>query len=74
MRWRQIGPHTIESDAGYCILQATANGVPTGRFVAFIGRTTKTTMPIVLGGYDSSADAKSACETHFAQIVEARAI
>ena len=58
MKWKTIGENTIESDSGYKILRCTANGVPTGRFIAFIERYR------VLGGYDNSDEAKQACQQH----------
>lgn len=61
MKWREVTENTIESDAGYSILRCTADRVPTGRFLAFAGRT------IVLGGYNSREEAQAACETHFYQ-------
>lgn len=72
MRWSayilkegNVAAHTIRSDAGYYILRCTENDRPTGRFIAFHvgargGR-------FVLGGYDSSEAAKSACEHHAAR-------
>lgn len=65
MKWRSIGINTIESDAGYSILRCTANGVPTGRFLAFAGRT------IVVGGYDSREEAQQACDRHLYQTQQA---
>jgi hypothetical protein len=71
MRWKQYSAHeadTIRSDAGYAILRCTSDGRPTGRYVAFKchieGRRE------VLGGYDSPADARSACEAHHAKRLE----
>lgn len=70
MKWRRLGDHTAESDAGYCVLRCTANGKPTGRFIAFRGKTRKGTsygasnaFPVVLGGFDSADAAKQACES-----------
>ncbi len=61
MKWRTINENVIESDAGYRVLQCTANDVPTGRYLAFAGRFN------VVGGYDSSAEARNACEAHLYQ-------
>lgn len=62
MKWRPIGNHTYESDTGHTILRCTANGVPTGRFIAFRGRTTGEGMPEVLGGKDNLDDAIELCK------------
>ncbi len=60
MKWRPLKDqeHTIESDAGYFVLRCTANGIPTGRFIAFAGRYA------VLGGADSREAAQELCESH----------
>lgn len=65
-----VAPHTISSDAGYLILRCTRNGIPDGRFLAFIGHTGAGPMPRVLGSYGSAEEAKSACECHHAQAME----
>jgi hypothetical protein len=65
MKWRSIGINTIESDAGYSILRCTADGVPTGRFIAFAGRYAP------IGGYDSREEAQQQCELHFYQTRQA---
>lgn len=65
MKWRALTNRTIESDHGYTVLQCTANDVPTGRYLAFAGRT------ISIGGYDSPEEAKQACETHLYQTSQA---
>jgi hypothetical protein len=65
MKWRTIGINTIESDAGYSILRCTADGVPTGRFIAFAGRYAP------IGGYDSREEAQTQCELHFYQTRQA---
>lgn len=52
----------IESAEGYIILQCLADNKPTGRILAFHKISGHTSQPI--GGYDSSADAKKACESH----------
>jgi hypothetical protein len=67
MRWRAIGPNTIESDAGYRVLRCTENGKETGRFVCFRGKTTTTESPVVLGGWDNADDARKCCEAHYAK-------
>jgi hypothetical protein len=65
VKWRGVNEHTIESDAGYRVLECTANGVPTGRYIAFIGTTaTPTWISQVLGGADSGEEARQLCETH----------
>lgn len=58
--------YVVESAEGYVILQCRANEVPTGRVLAFFGKSWKGPMAKVIGGYDSSGDAKKACEDHFA--------
>lgn len=63
MKWRALNDDTIESNFGYRILRCTADGKPTGRFVAFVVRGEKKT---VLGGYDSGEDARVACDAHHA--------
>lgn len=65
VKWREVTEHTISSDAGYSILRCTANGVPTGRFIAFIERYK------VLGGYDSREEAQQACQQHLYQTQQA---
>lgn len=65
MKWRAIAVNTIESDRGYTVLQCTANGEPTGRYIAFAGRT------IVIGGYNSREEAQQCCETHLYQTSQA---
>ena len=65
MIWKGLHAHAIESDAGYVILRCTSSGKPTGRFITMLGRTTKTKMPLVIGGHDSAEEAKAFCETHF---------
>jgi hypothetical protein len=67
VKWRahKDSEHTIESDAGYSILQCTADGVPTGRFIAFAGRY------IPIGGYDSREEAQQQCELHHYQTRQA---
>jgi hypothetical protein len=67
VKWRGINEHTIESDAGYRVLECTANGIPTGRYIAFIGATTLTWIAQVLGAADSGEEARQLCETHKAQ-------
>lgn len=61
MKWRTTNSNTIESDAGYKILQCCCEGVPTGRYVAFIERYK------VLGGYNTREEAQTACEHHLYQ-------
>lgn len=51
----------VESAEGYVILRCRADNIATGRVLAFYGRTHKGPMPRVIGGYDSSAEAKKAC-------------
>jgi hypothetical protein len=74
MRWQAhpndegVVVHTLRSDSGYAILRCTADGIPTGRFVAFKVHLDRRE---VLGGYDSSEEAKSACEHHAARRMEA---
>jgi hypothetical protein len=58
VKWRALTNRTIESDHGYTVLQCTANDVPTGRYLAFAGRT------ICIGGYDSPEEAKQCCDRH----------
>lgn len=65
MNWRALTSRTTESDRGYTVLQCTSNDIPTGRYLAFAGRT------IVIGGYDSPEEAKQACETHLYQASQA---
>lgn len=65
MKWRNLGINTIESDAGYSILRCTANGEPTGRFIAFAGRYAP------IGGYNSREEAQAACEIHLYQTRQA---
>ncbi len=67
MKWRGINEHVIESDAGYRVLECTAEGIPTGRYVAFIGKTTPTWMSQVLGGYSSGEEARQACIAHLSK-------
>jgi len=73
MRWKphklaDIAAHTIVSNEGYVVIRCTANGIPTGRFVAFRVLLEKR---VVLGGYDTAEDAKQACEAHRSQVTEA---
>lgn len=68
MRWKAISPDTIESDRGYRVLRCRANGVPTGRFIAFRGKTSGLESPVVLGGWDSADDARNSCEAHWSQV------
>jgi len=65
VKWKTIGENTIESDSGYKILRCTAEGVPTGRFIAFIERYK------VLGGYDSREEAQTACTQHLYETQQA---
>lgn len=64
MKWRAINEHTIESDAGYRVLECTANDVPTGRHIAFIGPQDHNWVAQVLGGYSSGEEARQACTAH----------
>jgi len=73
VQWRRLeiakgmfSDHTLASDVGYCVLRCTANGTPTGRFLAFRGRVGKPEFE-VLGGYDTADEAKAACDFHHAQ-------
>lgn len=66
MRWRTVEDNIAESNFGYRVLRCTSNGKPTGRFIAFKGKTTNLTSPLVLGGYDSWEDARAACDAHYA--------
>ena len=74
MRWQAdklshdgISFRTIRSDSGYAVLQCSANGVATGRYVAFKVNVDRRE---VLGGYDSAEEAKLACEHHNAKRME----
>jgi S-ribosylhomocysteine lyase LuxS involved in autoinducer biosynthesis len=67
VKWRAISEHTIESDAGYRVLECTANGVPTGRYLAFIGATTARRIAQVFDAADSGEEARQLCEAHKAQ-------
>lgn len=51
----------VESAEGYVILRCRADNVATGRILAFYGRTINFNITRVIGGYDSSAEAKKAC-------------
>lgn len=62
MRWRKVKEDLIESDVKYKILKCTSHGVPTGRYIAFLPRVGD--RPAVLGGFDSSVEAKRKCEQH----------
>lgn len=66
MIWKKLHDHAIESEHGYVILRATANGKPTGRYITMLGRTANGKVPAVLGGHDSAEEAKAHCEDHFA--------
>lgn len=68
MKWRTVDENIAESNFGYRVLRCTADGKPTGRFIAFRGKTTDLRSPLVLGGYDSWEDARTACDAHFAQV------
>lgn len=68
MKWRTVDENIAESNFGYRVLRCTADGKPTGRFIAFKGKTTDLRSPLVLGGYDSWEDARTACDAHFAQV------
>jgi hypothetical protein len=65
VKWRTVSENTIESDAGYKVLRCTREGIPTGRFIAFIERYK------VLGGYDSREEAQQACDLHLYQTQQA---
>lgn len=67
MKWRLMKDqeNTIESDSGYFVLRCTANGAPTGRFIAFAGRYA------VVGGADSREEAQQICEAHLYQTKQA---
>lgn len=67
MKWRSINEHVIESDAGYRVLECTANDVPTGRYVAFIGATNANWISQVIGGANSGQEARQLCEIHNTQ-------
>ncbi len=74
MRWHKeershdgVAVRTIRSDAGYAVLQCTANKMATGRYVAFKVNVDRRE---VLGGYDSAEEAKLACEHHNAKRME----
>lgn len=66
MKWRGVNEHVIESDAGYRVLECTAEGIPTGRYIAFIGKTTPTWISQVLGAANSGEEARALCEAHLA--------
>src|SRR5579859_2006307 len=58
----KVYKNVVESEEGYVILQCLENDKPTGRIVAFHRIPGYTSQ--VIGGYDSSAEAKAACEAH----------
>lgn len=64
MRWREVTPTLIESDAGYRVMRCVENGLARDWFVAFHIVGNERT---VLGGYPSGADARAACEAHHSQ-------
>lgn len=59
MKWQTVAPNRAISGQ-YTILKASESG----RYVAFYGFTTRTTMPEVLDGFDSWEDAVKCCEAH----------
>lgn len=58
MKWRTVNSNVIESDAGYRVLQCTANGVPTGRYLVFAGPYNP------IGCENSREEAQELCEVH----------
>ena len=67
MKWSRYSDDCIRSDAGYCITRLRIGGKQIGRYIAWLGWTTKTQAPVALGTYDSADEAKTACDCHCAQ-------
>lgn len=64
MIWHRLHDDAIESDAGYVITRNTRHD-GTICFLTLLGRTAYGKVPQVLGGHDSSDEAKAHCENHY---------